>query len=83
MKNSGRIAGESTKLDQAADVALKKLMSMNDEAFDSFIDAHMDGDIARYFCTATLFQRKYTLSLVGSMNGHRRRGLLCLWPPNT
>lgn len=37
----------TTKLREAADDVFQKLMSMDNETFDEFIDAHRDGDIAK------------------------------------
>ncbi len=49
-----RITSE-TKLRQVADEAFQKLVSMDDKAFNEFIDAHIDGDIAQLLLYGNAF----------------------------
>jgi hypothetical protein len=55
MKNLNRRTSSEAKLEQAADEAFQKLISMDEKAFGEFIDSHRDGDIAQLLLYGNAF----------------------------
>jgi predicted outer membrane protein len=55
MKDANSSGSAEARLRRAADEVLNKLVSMDQAAFDDFIDSHMDGDIAQLLLYGNAF----------------------------